>query len=292
MRNRGVTLAATIGAGVVLAAGTLAPGAAVASSGITTVTVTMSAKAITLSTGKAALDNSLTNFVVKTKSGDHVLQVLQLAAGYSVSQAKKDIDAAFAGNLKAINHVDTKITWLNGAEATPDKPGMMAISLPAGDYYFVDQNGDASTKVHVNDTSTAVSTIRPDARVTAVATNSQSSPMKWRPSATTLPRTGWLELQDTTIEPHFLEIQQIKQGTTAQDIRTYIKSGSNKPPSWLRSASTQSGVISPDTMTPDSTSFLHYRLPAGEYMLACFWPSAHDGKPHFMMNMFTIVHLA
>lgn len=292
MRMSRRTIAATTGVGIALAAAMVGPGVAAASSGITTVTVTMSSKAITVSSGKAALDNTLTNFVVKAKSGDHVLQILQLHPGYTIRRANHDINAAFGGDLRAISRVDTRITWLNGAEATPDKPGEVAIDLPAGDYWFVDQNSKAHLKVRVNDTSTAVSTIKPDVTVSAVATNKQSKPMMWRPSSQTMPRKGWAELRDTTIEPHFFEMQQVKEGTTAQQIRAYIKSGSQKAPSWVGKAATTSGVISPDSMTPDSTSFFHYRLPAGEYILACFWPSARNGQPHFMMNMFTIVHLA
>jgi hypothetical protein len=36
---------------------------------------------------------------------------------------------------------------------------------------------------------------------------------------------------------------------------------------------------------------LHYRLPAGRYLMMCFWPSKDTGMPHAMMGMWKLVQL-
>jgi hypothetical protein len=37
---------------------------------------------------------------------------------------------------------------------------------------------------------------------------------------------------------------------------------------------------------------LSYDLPAGEYLLACFWPDRFTGMPHFFMGMWKLINLA
>lgn len=289
MRTRAVAVATAIGTGAALAGAAVAPGVATAKT--TTVTVTMSAKSITLSTGDADLAAGFTKFVVETNKGEHALQIVQLHEGYTPQQAQKDVGAAFNGDVKAIHRVDTRMTWLNGASATPDKPGSIAVTLPAGDYYFVDQNGSAVLPVSVTGDTTGTATITPDARFTAANGSKADRPHVWKVSDKTIARKGWLQLRDTSDEPHFLVMQRVKDSVTNKKVRQFIASGGQGQPAWLLKASVESGTFSPESMTPDSTSFLHYRLPAGKYLVACFWPSASDGMPHFFMNMFKLVTL-
>jgi hypothetical protein len=50
--------------------------------------------------------------------------------------------------------------------------------------------------------------------------------------------------------------------------------------------STDSGVLS-----PDKGQTFKYRLPAGKYVAACFWPDSKTGMEHAAMGMFKVVHL-
>jgi hypothetical protein len=79
----------------------------------------------------------------------------------------------------------------------------------------------------------------------------------------------------------------VKQSTTNKDVRDYAASGSEKPPSWGLPEATGSAVISPGT-----TQVFHYSLPAGKYLVACFWPSKDTGMPHFAMGMWKLVELS
>src|SRR6476646_8843361 len=135
--------AVTTAAGVVAAApaGAAAPPAP-------TVVVHMNSKHVSLSTGNR-LHAGRTMFKVVTGKGDHTLQIARLRNGYTLPQAGADLQKAFGGDVKAIRRVDRNIVFRGGAEARPNKPGMFAVTLPPGQFVFIDQNSNAFTMVKV-----------------------------------------------------------------------------------------------------------------------------------------------
>ena len=271
----GLALSATTALSLAAA---MVPGAAEASSRVPTVTVTMTDKSVTLS-GGTTLHAGRVRFKVVSPSGDHALQILKLVKrGYTAMAAGKDIDAAFSGNLAAIKRVDTDIRWLGGADAAAGHPGQFAETLYAGKYYFIDQNSTARTVVTVVGSP-------PDRAW--IANNSTISMREHSFSTTSsIPHTGWTLLRDVADEPHFLVLQHVKSSTTAGDVKSYVASKSENPPSWALPEQTNSGVISPQTQIE-----FHYNLPAGKYLLACFWPDDTSGMPHFYMGMWKLVTL-
>jgi hypothetical protein len=57
-------------------------------------------------------------------------------------------------------------------------------------------------------------------------------------------------------------------------------------PRWVLKANTSTGTISPNRAETFS-----YHLPAGKYLLACFWPDDETGMPHILMGMWKLVEL-
>ena len=281
--KRTAVAVATVGTGAVLAGTAVMPAAATAA-GARTITVTVTGTSITLSTG-TSVSAGFARFVVKAPKGQHTLQLLRLAPGYTPQQAGHDINAAFGGNLQAIHRVDTKIRWFGGAAATPERDGQFAETLYSGTYYFVDQEGNAKAQVTVTGTPTTTSSIAPSSTITAFNTKKGASRFSTG-GARTLPRSGWTLFRDHADQPHFLVIQHVKDSTTAKDIRAYQKSGGQSAPTWAAQGETDAGVISPDTQI-----LFHYHLPAGKYVITCFWPDAKTGMEHFAMGMWKLVTL-
>jgi hypothetical protein len=244
------------------------------------VTVHMNNGKIRLSSGNRLHSGRIT-FRGVTSAGGHGLQVIRLHRGYTPQQAISDVNKAFRGDLAAIARVDTKITWRGGAEVRPNKPGVFTITLRPGTFYFVDQNGPGFAKVTVFGKVPARAGIAHQSEVDAFTYGFVTSP---NPDA--IPASGTLEFHNHADQPHFLEIQRVKQGTTARQVRRVLNPTSHVRPTFLMRAHTSSGVVS-----PTFSEMLRYDLPRGEYLIACFWPDRLTGMPHAFMGMWKLVQL-
>lgn len=88
--------------------------------------------------------------------------------------------------------------------------------------------------------------------------------------------------------PHFVILQQVAEGTTTDQVLEFLQSEEEgPPPSWALPASMETGSLSPGrSMTVD------YDLPAGQYVVMCFFPDPKmGGMPHSLMGMLEMVHL-
>jgi hypothetical protein len=234
-----------------------------------------------LAVGSTSVPAGNVVFRVKSTKGDHTVQLLQLHSGYTKQQAKKDIGAAFGGNKAAIKRVDTKIDWLGGIDATPQKSNVFSTQLAAGTYYMTDQESNAIATLTVVSAPAGYRTLYPNAYVTTKGN------MFHMHTNLALPHSGWVRMHNNAQEPHMFVLQHVKQSTTNKDVRDYIASGSQKPPSWGLGESMDAGVIS-----PGKTQVFSYKMPAGKFLVACFWPSIDTGAPHFTMGMWKLVELS
>ena len=89
---------------------------------------------------------------------------------------------------------------------------------------------------------------------------------------------------DRSDQPHVVIFQHVKDGTTARQVRRALRS--QQQPPWLLKANTSTGVLS-----PNRREVFHYNLPAGRYLLLCYWPDDDTGMPHYLMGMWKLVNL-
>lgn len=246
-----------------------------------TVTATVGDSSITLS--RSNIRAGLITFKVvdsKTK-GSAILQVLRLHPGYTLQQLGADINQAFSGDTAAIGRVDDNVTWLSGAQATAAKTGWFQQRLTQGQYVMIDQNGNGPVFTQLTVTGTVVkrTPMRTAGWITTYTYGFETS--------RSLPHNGWIRANNRADQPHFIELQRVKEGTTAKQIRQFIKSGGAGQPSWALRANSGIGVISPNITTRWKID-----LPKGKYLVACFWPDRMDGMPHFFHGMWKLVHLS
>jgi hypothetical protein len=246
---------------------------------IPVVRVHMSSTHIRLSTGNT-LHAGRVIYRVVTAKGDHTLQIARLHKGYTLQEAGQDLNKAFQGDVTAIRRVDSHITFRGGAETRPNHPGRFSISLSKGTYVFTDQNSNAFTMVTVVGTAPARPSIPVQGSITAYSYGFGVSP--------TLPADGWIRAFNQADQPHFIVFQRVKASTTNAMVRKAFAAGLSGPqPSWLLKATTSMGVI-----TPYFGEKLHIDLPAGKYLIACFWPDDDTGMPHAFMGMWKLVRLS
>jgi hypothetical protein len=241
------------------------------------VTAKMTASQLTLS--ETSVRAGRITFKATAKKGDHIFQLLRLHRGYTAAQAISDVAKAFKGNLDAIARVDKEITWLGGAEAKPGAPGWYQVSLKAGQYFAVDQNGSGATQLAVTGSTQKRAAVATHGTMTTFSYGFRSDGK--------LPAKGWIKATNRADQPHFIELQQVKPGTTRHQIAKFFAKGGNGRPPWALRASTGLGVISPDKSVAWKLD-----LPKGEYVMMCFWPDLFTGMPHVAMGMFDITHLS
>lgn len=243
------------------------------------ITVTQAKGQLTVSPGTTVQPGRVTIEYTAVK-GDHTLQAAAIANGYTSKQFGKDVDMGLnKGNLKAVRRLDSKVAWLGGTESIAGKTGSFTTVLAPGTVFLFDQNSEVRTTLTVTgDTRTGAA---PEAAATAIVTKK----LHWNTPAT-LPRDGWINLRNNSTEPHLFVLQRVKESTTPKKVRAFIKKGAQGEPPWGLKATVESGVFSPGTQTQ-----LHVHLPAGKYILICFWPSKKNGMPHFMMGMWKLLHL-
>lgn len=271
--------AASLGAAAVV--GGSAAGAS-ARAGIPTVTVHVGNGRIGVvgGDGSPTLHAGRIHFRVITGGGDHILQILRLRHGYTLQDAGHDFGPAFSGNTAAIGRLDDNVIFRGGARALPDKPGSFVVTLRAGQFYFIDQNSNAVKAFRVVGTPPVRPTVPHAGQITAYSFGFGAVPE-------TLPANGTLFFYNQADQPHFLEMQRVKDGTTDRQVKQFLANGARGNPPWALRAGTGAGVIS-----PRFGQMLSYNLPAGEYLIACFWPDRFTGMPHFFMGMWKLIHLA
>ena len=273
-KNAAIAVAATAAVvGSMATAVTAADAAAAAPVPVVTVHVNdhrvLVGKNNTISAGRTIFRSS-------TGNGDHLMNVVRFHNGYTLPQFGQDIGKAFQGDVKAIRRVDRNVVFRGGAEATPNKPGAFSATLPAGHFLFFDANTNKFTMVNV------VGKIKPrQSRPEPEPDRDLLVRLRAEPGAD--PAHG-LDVVDQQGRPAAL--RRVPAGevvdTRTKQVRSYFKHGAQGQPSWALRGSTGTGVLS---QGQDSAMWLN--LPAGKYLIACFWPDFRTGMPHAFMGMWT-----
>jgi hypothetical protein len=265
--------AATLGATAVVGGSAAGAGER---AGIPTAVVRMNGNRIHV-VGGNTLHAGRIAFKVTTGDRAHVLQILRLHHGYTVQDAGQDFGPAFGGDLDAIRRLDENITWRGGAETKPGKPGWFVVTLRQGEFKMFDQNGGGLVSLHVVGDVPPRPNVAHSSTITAFSYGFESSPE-------TIPAAGTLYFKNQADQPHFLEIQHVKDGTTRRQVMHGLHSQGQ--PDFVLKGSTGTGVISPQT-----GQMFRYDLPAGRYVIMCFWPASDTGMPHAFMGMFKLITL-
>jgi hypothetical protein len=220
-------------------------------------------------------------FQVNAPTGDHTLQVAQLHDGYTPDQLGPDADAGLnKGDLDAINRLDTNVTWLGGVEVRGGKSGEFTVVLKRGQYFIADQNGNGAALLTVKGTAVK----RQSAAVTGTFTAVDGS--RWD-APKSVQHHAWIRLKNTADQPHFMVLNEVKKSTTKKDVKDYFNSGGEGQPPFALKHFTSSGVFSPGA----NVTFHLQHVPAGKYLLMCFWPDNKTGMPHAAMGMWRFITL-
>ncbi len=216
-------------------------------------------------------------------SGKGVVELAKFKNGYDSADFIGDINKFGAKNdIKALKHALANTQILGGFQGG----GSGTMVLPsAGSYtpFSLGQRGVVlGDPIMVRGAKRSSSAPSTDGQILAKPGPS------WGGS-TTFPAKGRLMFKNksSTGVPHFLVLQQVAEGTTTDQVLEFLQSGDEGNPPWGLPAGMETGSLSPGKkMTVD------YDLPAGQYVVMCFFPDPKmGGMPHALMGMLEMIHL-
>jgi hypothetical protein len=242
------------------------------------VTVIMNQNSIKPSAHRVHAGTIVFSVVDRDQQHAHQLQIARLHKGYSLQQFGSDINKAFAGKVKYVRRIDHRVTFRGGVAARAHRPREFTVDLTAGRYLLLDTDGNGLSMLTVFGKTSSRPYVPHQAQVTALSYGFKLDGK--------LASTGSVKLSNVSDQPHFIEFQRVKDSTTRRDIARYVHHPSPGKPAFALRGGMSTGVIS-----PYRHQVVSYHLPAGKYLLACFWPDDDSGMPHFFMGMWKLVRI-
>jgi hypothetical protein len=215
--------------------------------------------------------------------GNGAVEFAMFKRGYDLADFTRDVNKFGAKNdLKALERALENTTILGGLSGGSTG----TIVLPkAGSYtpFWLGERGVVAGKALVA-RGAKRSTKAPKVDGTIIGKVGPA----WG-GASTLPAKGRFAFKNKGDEPHFVVLQQVAEGTTTDQVLQFIQTddGSSPPPSWVLAGSMETG-----TLSPGRSMTVNYDLPAGQYVVMCFFPDPEmGGMPHALMGMLRMIHL-
>lgn len=250
-------------------------------------TVSVSITAAHNVTMPATIQPGVNQFRVTTEAKSSGFQLVQLAEGYTLDEAIADIDAGLENNkLKALKRFEANVTLFGGVHVHAGKIGKLTVSLPVGSYYAADIERNRPSAF----TAFTVAGADTGAAMPAGSTVKAVKSASWAKSPKAIARRGMLTFKNYSDQNHFVGLVKLQKGKTVKDFEAWVDAlmeGEEGPPPVNFGVSLDGGVVS-----PGQTVAMNYRLPKGDYILACFWPDASmGGMPHAFMGMYRGIKL-
>ncbi|WP_297622949.1 hypothetical protein [Nocardioides sp.] len=243
------------------------------------VTATLTKKSIKLT----GIDRLRAGRVMLSVKGKGVVELAMFTAGYDSDDFVADLNKFGAKNdIKALKHALKNTQILGGISGG----GSGTVELPKPGSYTPFSFGDRGLVVG------DAFVVRGPKRTSSVPRTDGTIIAKRGPSwggASTLPTKGRFLFKNkrSTGVPHFVILQQVAEGTTTDQVLEVLQSDEGPEPPWVLPGGMETGSLSPGrSMTVD------YDLPAGQYVVMCFFPDPKmGGMPHALMGMLEMIHL-
>ena len=221
--------------------------------------------------------------VMLSVKGNGIVEIAMFARGYDSDDFLADINKFGAKNdIKALKRALAHTQILGGFSGG----GSGTVVLPKAGSYTPFSLGERG--VVIGDPITVRGAVRTSRTPTTDGRILAKTGPSWGGSST-LPAKGSFLFKNkrTTGVPHFVVLQQVAEGTTTDQVLEFLQSGDEGNPPWGLPAGMETGSISPGkSMTVD------YDLPAGQYVVMCFFPDPQmGGMPHALMGMLEMIHL-
>lgn len=283
-------LAASAAAGALAATG-------LSTAAIAPASATIPAKTVHVFIGKASYVHMTrhmhpgTHRFVVTSAGSSGFQLVRPRRGYTAREAVRDVNAGLeAGHVAAIKRFERNVTLVGGVSSTKYHRGIMWAHMRRGTYWALDSSSEKLRPSMIRSFRVAgglrsVRAPRANAVIRAI------HDIDWAATPKTISRKGVMSWRNRSKDNHFIVMAKLLPGKTIADFKAFVdKINNGQDPGAPPVA--EEGGLEVGVLSPGRGMSLRYSKPAGDYVLACFWPDADmGGQPHAFMGMYRAITL-
>jgi hypothetical protein len=225
-----------------------------------------------------------------SSGGSASFQVVKPRAGYTKAELSRDVNASLNAtaqpNLTALKRFERNVTLLGGMPSDPSERGVFWVRLPAGKYFVADTNAHVQRASKI--LTVWVHGPRLGAAMPRVVGNVRAiNEADWAATPKTIPTSGRLGFTNASEDNHFIDMERLASGKTMADFKAWIEKASKGEDAGPPPIDEQAKVLDTGVVSPGHRMVLHYSLPAGNYVMLCWWPDAEmGGLPHAFMGMY------
>ncbi len=228
-------------------------------------------------------------FVIRSGKGSS-FQLLKARPGYTKTELSRDVNAALntngAPDVKALKRFERNVTLLGGAPSKQGARGVLFVDLPAGRYFAADTNTRVQKAGKI--LTLRVGGRRVEGSAPHVKTVRAVDEATWSKTPRVIARSGLLGFRNDSTDNHFIAMARLLPGKTVKDFGRWVEAAKNNDPNAGPPPVAENGPsIDSGALSPGKSMTMRYSIPAGHYVMVCFWPDAEmGGMPHVFMGMY------
>ncbi|WP_151084165.1 hypothetical protein [Nocardioides cynanchi] len=238
---------------------------------------TIKANKGSLKLSSAQIKPGKTMFKVVRGTANGSIQLLRLKSGYTLADLAADIGPLMAGDVPTVQRVDKNVVFYGGMPipAPGAKPNMWGTDIDkAGTYYVINLKRNTVGTFKAKGAHQTRSLPSADGKLGMKGSMSFKAPAS-------NPHRGWMKSTNNAIQPHFIDVEQVRKSTTDQDVMNWLMNPSGPPTFFKQGGATASTEV----ISPGHTIVWKYHVPKGQYVSLCFYPDKDSGAPHAFAGM-------
>jgi flagellar hook-length control protein FliK len=245
------------------------------------VTIKANKGSLKLSSDKIKPGKTMFKVVRGTANGS--IQLLRLKSGYTIADLAADIGPLMAGDVPTVQRVDANVVFYGGIPipASGARPNMWGTDIDkAGTYYVINLKRSTLATIKAKGAHQTRSLPSADGKLGMKGSMTFNAPAS-------NPHRGWMKTTNNAIQPHFVNLSQVKKSTTDADVQAWLAAPSG-PPTFFKPGG---GEADTEVVSPGHTIVWKYHVPKGKYLSLCFYPDKDTGVPHAFMGMYALMNM-
>ena len=216
--------------------------------------------------------------------GEQELSLLRFRAGYSYARFLADgrqADGRGKSARDALARIMAGTEFVGGVDVFPGEHASFAAVVHPGTYYLGELNDHPLFRaIHV--AGARGQGLSP----TAAVVDELDFGFHVRPH--TLPARGTITIHNSGRQPHRMNLEPVKAGTTRAQVGAYLRRTGGRPGGPPPSFARRGPELGTALVGPGETIQLSYAVPAGTYVLISWQQDSATGKPQALEGMYGI----
>jgi hypothetical protein len=216
--------------------------------------------------------------------GEQELSLLRFRPGYGYAKLLADgrrADGHGAGARDALARIMAGTEFVGGVDVFPGEHASFAAVVRRGTYYLGELNDRPLFRV-IRVSGARTGALPPTAAVV------HEYDFGYRVRGNTLPAHGTITIHNAGRQPHRLNLEPVKAGTTRAQVGAYIRKSGGRPYGPPPSFARRGPELGTSVVGPGETIQFSYAVPAGTYALIGWQQDTTTGKPQALEGMYAV----